>query len=88
MEEKKPGHCPGFLCTLETPYSAAGSAGLRRLSGAMPSLLTNESGFGRLALLRLVGVLAAVFFLSPLASVFFFFTPTALPEALTFFGPP
>ena len=54
----------------------------------MPSLLTRESGFGRLTLLRLVGVLAAVFFLSPLASVFFFFTPTALPDAFTFFGPP
>ena len=56
----------------------------------MPSLLTNDraSVFGRLAILRLVGALAADFFLSPLASVFFFFTPTALPEALTFFGPP
>ncbi|MNG41259.1 hypothetical protein D3C84_1303260 [compost metagenome] len=56
----------------------------------MPSLLTSDraSVFGRLAILRLVGALAPVFFLSPLASTFFFFTPTALPEALTFFGPP
>jgi hypothetical protein len=55
----------------------------------MPSLLTSDrlSVLGRLAILRLVGDLAPVFFLSPLASVFYFFTPTALPEALTFFGP-
>ena len=70
-------------------YSAAG---ILRFSGARPSLLDNAgaSGFGRLLDLRLFGLAVAFFaapFLSPLPSVFFFFTPTALPDALRFFGP-
>ncbi|MNR07843.1 hypothetical protein D3C85_1239730 [compost metagenome] len=54
----------------------------------MPSWLTSAgaSDFGRFTLLRLVGVLATAF-LSLFLSVFFFFTPTALTDALTFFGP-
>lgn len=72
-------------------YSETGGRVTRFFNGAMPSWLTSDSAFGRFTVLRLVGPLAAFFlsaaFLSPFPSVFFFFTPTALPEALTFFGP-
>ena len=52
----------------------------------MPSWLTRGAALGALAR-RLGAVLVADFLAPSFLSVYFFFTPTALPDALTFFGP-
>ncbi len=66
-----------------TPDTRHSTAGVLRLSGAMPSALTSLDGL----LLRATGLRVCFFSPAFLSVVFFFFTPTALPDALTFFGP-
>ncbi len=59
-----------------------------RFSGAMPSWLTSPDGAALGALGRRLGAVLLADFLAPsFLSVYFFLTPTALPDALTFFGP-